>query len=617
MLKLIIGLIALCALASATAQILPSQYDVQIILAKRLYTLSGSHVYSTITDQYQLLTKEGINDNKQYQIAFFPDSEKIDWIQATITQPSGAKVVVPNENIHSQPIFANSSAASLSNEQVMTISFPQLMKGSTVSVTYHKISYKPNLDFNLVDQPNFNYPNQKRRIIVNFPKFYPLTFSQRGGYTIKRSETKKSVRVVATLLDQPRHYVQTNMVDYQDSLPLFSASNFQSWQQIGNYFWRSAKDKIIVNEQIKELAQQIVGDKKGLAAAEAIYNWTINNIYFIAVRLNESDSLVPQSSVETLNKRYGDCKAIVILLEALYKAVGINSQPALIAWNNSYKPLPTANLQQFNHAILYLPDYKLFINSTDRYAPFAVLENGLQNKLVVIAGKQSIVTHTPLGNPQENTYRANQFITVQADGSLIGKSHMDARGTIAIDMRSQLAYALRQTKLQELANQTLQSSIYGGFGELFISDLENLNQLFTVTAIWRSPEAINMGERLFLLPPKGLQFTSIDNLRSLIFEKGIRYPIIVTPASYHWCDVILVPTNYHFQSLPHAITIHNTAGDYMSQYQTLSSSKIKITRQLVLKRNYYNPEDYNDLKIIASQAARDANNILYLRKPFS
>ena len=71
-------------------------------------------------------------------------------------------------------------------------------------------------------------------------------------------------------------------------------------------------NKIIVDKDITDRAKHIIGNKVGLAAAKAIYNWVINNIYYISISLNQSDNLIPQSSLETLNNRYGDCKAIEI-----------------------------------------------------------------------------------------------------------------------------------------------------------------------------------------------------------------------------------------------------------------------------------------------------------------
>ena len=586
------------------------------ILHKVIYDIHAKQTFTaTVTEEYQLFTLEGINDNKQYQIGFFPDSEKIDWITATIIQPSGATLKVPKENIRIQPAFTSISAASLSNRQVMTITFPQLRLGSKVLIHYQLTSSKPpQFGFNIADQPIFPYPDKKRVIVLNFPKSLAITVSQRGGYTIKHIPSKDNMKIVAELTNSPRHYEQSYRVADQDILPLFSASSAKSWQEIGDDYWQKSKDKIIVNQEIKDLAQHIVGDKKGLAAAKAIYNWVIANIYYVSIDLNNSDSMVPKSSSETLSNRYGDCKAIVVLLQALYKAVGIDSQPVLIGWNNSYKPFPSANLLQFNHAILYLPEYQQFINSTDPYSPFGVLGKGLQNKLAIIASDKSLVTQTPEANPQENTYQINQVITVQADGTLQGESHLETNGTIGTEIRRKIAYSLGSSPLQTIANETLKNTLYGGFGKFFISDLENLNRPLTIEAIWHSPQAINMEKQLFLLLPQGLQPISINGIRDLVFEDSIQYPISIAPTFYRWHDTISVPLDYHMQSLPHSSKISNSAGSYSSQYKLLSPSKIELVRTLILKKNYYSPETYKDLKTIALQAAHEANTILYFTR---
>ncbi len=136
LLFLAITLLTLLCITSSFAQTnqADSQPDACGILHKVIYDIHANQTFIvTVTKQYQLLTAEGINDNKQYQIGYFPDSEKIDWINATIIQPSGATLQVPKENIHIQSAFTSSNAASLSNRQLITITFPQLRVGSAKS----------------------------------------------------------------------------------------------------------------------------------------------------------------------------------------------------------------------------------------------------------------------------------------------------------------------------------------------------------------------------------------------------------------------------------------------------------------------------------------------------
>ncbi len=64
-------------------------------------------------------------------------------------------------------------------------------------------------------------------------------------------------------------------------------------------------------------------------------DWVRKNIRYVAVYVG-AGGVVPHSAQAVLDNRYGDCKDHVALLEALLKAVAIESSPALINAGNAY-----------------------------------------------------------------------------------------------------------------------------------------------------------------------------------------------------------------------------------------------------------------------------------------
>ena len=101
---------------------------------------------------------------------------------------------------------------------------------------------------------------------------------------------------------------------------------------IGAIYYRLSQGRAVVTPEIAALAARIVGDRTGLEAARAIYDWVSVNIRYIALTLNPNDGWVPHPAAEVLAAGYGDCKDHAVLMQALLAARGIVGQAALVQW---------------------------------------------------------------------------------------------------------------------------------------------------------------------------------------------------------------------------------------------------------------------------------------------
>ncbi len=69
-----------------------------------------------------------------------------------------------------------------------------------------------------------------------------------------------------------------------------------------------------------------------------------------------------------LSRAFGDCKDKASLMHALLEALGIDSRLVLLRMKRlGNLPEEPASLAIFNHAILYLPQYDLFLDGTAEF----------------------------------------------------------------------------------------------------------------------------------------------------------------------------------------------------------------------------------------------------------
>src|SRR5690606_20494064 len=89
---------------------------------------------------------------------------------------------------------------------------------------------------------------------------------------------------------------------------------------------------------------------------------------------------IPHDADAVLANGYGDCKDKAVLLAALLKAKGIGSEFVLINAANGYTLSASPTTGQLNHAILWLPEFGIYADTTAQVAPFGVLPLMLHGK---------------------------------------------------------------------------------------------------------------------------------------------------------------------------------------------------------------------------------------------
>ncbi|PKN50705.1 MAG: hypothetical protein CVU55_15655 [Deltaproteobacteria bacterium HGW-Deltaproteobacteria-13] len=159
-----------------------------------------------------------------------------------------------------------------------------------------------------------------------------------------------------------------------------------SWEEISNWYYKLAQDKWTADSKIEAKVKELT---KGLSQREdkikAIYDY-VKKIRYVSILLN-MHGMTPHPASETFRNMYGDCKDKSVLLVAMLKCAGINSELALVNTDYLIEKRMTTPLV-FNHAIVAIPvrdgKYK-FLDPTAEANPYDALPEYLQfrNALIV------------------------------------------------------------------------------------------------------------------------------------------------------------------------------------------------------------------------------------------
>jgi transglutaminase-like putative cysteine protease len=231
---------------------------------------------------------------------------------------------------------------------------------------------------------------------------------------------------------------ETNTVTEIASGPHLEITTLADYAGMAALYAGIFQDKAKPTPEITALADKLtVGITDRRAQARALYEWVAAHIQYVNIVLG-AGGFTPHEAGAVLGNGYGDCKDHVMLLQALLTAKGIDSSPVLIrAGANQFKLPDAASPFIFDHLISYVPEFKLFLDSTARYAPFGVLPSMDSGKSVVIVNSGKVVT-TPAVSPAGAAVKSETVMTLNPDGSADGDTKVSAIGAPAVDLRGML-----------------------------------------------------------------------------------------------------------------------------------------------------------------------------------
>jgi predicted Zn-dependent protease/transglutaminase-like putative cysteine protease len=209
-------------------------------------------------------------------------------------------------------------------------------------------------------------------------------------------------------------------------LPSVAWTTFHSWAEVGNWYRSLALARSQPTPAIVSRANDLTRDAKTQEdQVRAFYDFVSTHIRYVGIDFGIG-AIQPHAAEEVLANQYGDCKDKDTLLEALLRAKGFITAPALIgAGIAPVADLPSPAL--FNHVIttVNLPTGRIWLDTTPEVSPYRVLYPAIRDEqaLVVPATGAATLDRTPAEPPYPYFERFEAVASLNKDGLLT--SHMD------------------------------------------------------------------------------------------------------------------------------------------------------------------------------------------------
>ncbi len=384
---------------------------------------------------FHILTEQGRAALQQFRFSYTEGFQSIDVHEAYTLKANGTRIdVPPGGMLHGSGVGGNTPG--FEDMRTTTVVFPNLEVGDQIVLV---TLYRQTVPW-FAGQFAQAFPLTRllaardTQIAVTAPAQTPLFFdavSVEGGAP---ETVGGKTRRTWTYHNDVALHPEAEAVSELDDGPQLAVSTFPDFATVARTYNTFFTDKAAVTPEIQQLADQLtagVSDRR--EQARLLYEWVSTHISYVNIVLG-AGGYIPHPASAVLQNRYGDCKDHVMILGALLAAKGIPSSPVLINAGNTYRLSPVASPFLFDHLISYIPEFKLYLDSTARIAPFGVLPYADSGKPVVqtVAGVQ---TQTPVPAAADSKLRATVNVTLAADGSATGDSRIEASGLAAVEMR--------------------------------------------------------------------------------------------------------------------------------------------------------------------------------------
>ncbi len=569
--------------------------------------------YTATFDKVKSIKLQGaVQAHSQFYIHYNRTLDEVESVEGYTEKPDGRRVVVLADQIRDQQEAASSNAPMFQDTRVKVLVFPEVAVGDKLVVHYVLKRTKPLIPGHFEDLSATDfYVNKEFRLVYDLPESMPLYADSVGFTALPVEKSPGRIRYQWQYSGTDNQRIEAESVSYYDYGKRLAVSTFSDYASFARAYEERASAMAMPDERIHALARELtkgMDDQRSMALA--LSDWVRSNIRYVAVYMGPG-GIVPHPAATVLENRYGDCKDHAILLETLLDAVGIRSSTALINSGNAYRLPSTPTLGIFNHAINYLPELRLYLDSTADSIAAGYLPSNELDKPVLIT-KTGTVERTP--PDQANRHLSIATFKVNNNGS----SHF----TLAREMHGALAEPyrkfIRDTKQADrdlFVQRTLQEYGQKGTGTLDPGALDDNGDHYRMAMAGHSENFVN------LPGPIGLRTTNFSfggGVAETIFgfaQENERQQDFVC-GTVEWEDraSFEFPRNVSIVALPKPLKLSDANFSYSSSY-VRSGSTVSVKRSLAFKHNgrTCTPAEFKRMQPVLERMIRDLKNQIIVK----
>ncbi|MGM0501711.1 MAG: DUF3857 domain-containing protein [Bacillota bacterium] len=359
----------------------------------------------------KIFNRQGAEEYQQITINYHPQWQEVEVTQAQIIKPSGTVVNISADQIKDKAIQYTPDNTQYRSQYQKIINFSEVETDALIIYSYQKKIKKTLIpgEIQIVDSIN----SHQGEIVVKVPL-------GKNIYTRVKPTDKLNGPTIS-------RKGKTEIYTWEGYKPQakLHISSLESWQEFSNWYKKllPQADQFTqeLNRKVKELTTGLATEKEKI---KALYN-------YVAVEIKHIDHQLGVNGYQPLplNKIYQQQAAVakdkVYFLTALLKKIGVKAQPVVMNRHKSFDSVIVA--ADFNHFLVYLPKYDLYLDPVFGFARYNNLSLDTQGKKVLNLMTGQLST-TPILNKNINQENVKQVIDLKENGAAEIRMQLKSRG---------------------------------------------------------------------------------------------------------------------------------------------------------------------------------------------
>lgn len=405
---------------------------------------------STVREQQvaYIVGEQGAREYTTRTVTYSPGAQKLQVLHARVFKADG-RIVNAETAADSGP--SDATAAMYYDTRTRTLRYPSLEKGDVVELDYRLMpdaTTNPYGDyFGELVTFGSSLPRKLQRYVLITPAAHPMHIA--AERLAKANETQVNgdtvyaweMRDLAPQPNEPKEPATTEFAPY------VHVSTFASWEQVGRWYAQLIAPQFKLDAALREeLTKLTAGKNTDEERITAIHHFVLRNTHYVALEFGVF-SYKPYPVAQVYARRFGDCKDKASLMIALLRAAGIDADLALVRTRRLGDVSGAAtSISIFNHAVVYIPKYDLWLDGTAEYAgshELPIDDQGAQALTVAMDGSAQL-RRIPVTLPMENYTHRQVRAEVRPDGRIQFTGSAYTRGEDAPGLRREYEVTERQ-----------------------------------------------------------------------------------------------------------------------------------------------------------------------------
>lgn len=560
-------------------------------------------------------TPAGIDEIAQRYVWFDKSVSKVDIVDAYAIDMNGVRHAVMPDQIRDIQEPRSAGAPTFQDAKLRAVIYPGVGTGSSVYLRFHKSQSAAVVagQFNYFVEPG-RRPVQSQKLIFDLPAGKTL-YADARGYVARPPVTENGrTRYQFDYSRERFERVESGSVGYAQYGDRLMVSTFPDYAAFAASYRDPAADPTADAPAIRDLARSLtLNDTDDRARARTLYDWVRRNVRYVALFIGQSPA-VPHRAADVLANRYGDCKDHVALYGALLSAVGIRSEPALIALGSVYTlpAVPGYGSGAINHVITWLPDLNLYADATAASVEFGYLPLTDMDRPTLLVDSGTLA-RTPAVQPLSRDARLQ--VDVAAGGTAALSYWVRDAGWSAEMERSNLRAASAQRR-ELIAADRLRATGLRGSATLTTSDVDATGGPFVTTIDGSLDEVVWPTGTTALPALSSLSGGIATQVRNWLSERTREQPYVCVGGDFDEVSQIALPKDVRVVEIPDGADVAGRFFDYRSRYLfDPSSNVIQVTRRLRADfgKQVCSPADFEAALALLKRIERDTQSQIIVK----